>query len=232
VPSMSKTPNAETIELLRSFDSPTIANAIEIFKVRNHTEGYASSQLQCRFPELPPMVGYAVTCIADSTTPEPAGPSHVIDLFDAVAAAPKPAVVVVQHKGPDRSKSCFVGDIVCTTLLKLGAVGFVTDGGVRDLAGIRLRAPGFQLFAGGLVVSHGALVYLEVGVPVTVCGLSIRPGDLLHGDESGLVLIPPEVVESLPEKARTVQTKESQFIDFLSGSPWSVDELKSRFTHR
>jgi regulator of RNase E activity RraA len=228
---MSKIPKAETIESLRNFDSPTIANAIEAFNIRNRTEGYASSELRCRFPDLPPMVGFAVTCLADSTSPEPSGPNRITDLFDAVAAAPKPTVVVIQNRGPNRERSCFAGDMVCGSLYKLGVVGLVTDGGVRDIKGIRDRVPGFQVFAGGLVVSHGVSVYLEVNSPVTICGLAIQPADLLHGDESGLVLIPPEIVESLPEQARSVQKKESEFTHFLKSGAISLEELKHRITH-
>lgn len=228
---MSDLPKAETLELLRSFDSPTVSNAIEAFKVRNQTEGYASSELICRFPNLPPMVGYAVTMLADTTSPEPTGPNRLSDLFDVVAAAPKPAVVVMQHQGPDRLKSCFVGDMVCTSLHKLGVVGIVTDGGVRDLTGIHRRAPGFQVFSGGIVVSHGLPIYLQANSPVTICGLAIRPGDLLHGDESGLVLVPLKIAKSVPEQARAVQEKENQFINFLNTGSFSLDELKYRITH-
>lgn len=228
---MSKYAPDKLAELLRGIDSPTISNAIEKFKVRNQTEGYASAELSCRFPDLPPTVGYAVTCIADSTSPEPAGPNRLADLFDAVASAPKPAVVVMQHQGPQRLRSCFVGDMVCTSLHKLGVAGLATDGGVRDLSGIRNRAPGFQVFSGGVVVSHGLPVYLDVNVPVTICGLAIRPGDLLHGDESGLVSLPLDIVDSVLEQARAVLNKESEFIDFLSSGSFSLDELKYRIMH-
>ena len=228
---MSRIPHEKMIELLRGIDSPTISNAIEKFKVRKQTEGYASSELSCRFPDLPPMVGYAVTCVVDTTSPEPTGPNRLADLFDAVAASPKPAVVVMQQQGPDRPRSCMVGDMVCSSLRKLGVAGLVTDGGIRDVRGIRNRAPGFQVFAGGLVVSHGLPVYLDVNVSVTVCGLAVRPGDLLHGDESGLLSVPLNIVEAVVEQARAVLKKESELIDFLNSDSFSLDELKYRITH-
>lgn len=228
---MSKTRQDQIVKLLRTIDSPTISNAIEKFKVRNQTEGYASSELICRFPDLPPMVGYAVTCIVDTTSPEPTGPNRLTDLFDAVASAPRPAVVVMQNQGPSRARSCMVGDMVCTSLHKLGVAGLVTDGGIRDISGIRHRAPGFQVFAGGLVVSHGLPTYLEVNAPVAICGLAIRPGDLLHGDESGLLSVPLDIAESVLEQAKAVLKKESDFIDFLNGGTFTLDELKYRITH-
>jgi 4-hydroxy-4-methyl-2-oxoglutarate aldolase len=228
---MKKPALDETIAFLRSIDSPTISNAIEKFKVRKQTEGFASSELSCRFPDLPPMVGYAVTCTVDTTSPEPRGPNRITDLFDAVASAPKPAVVAIQNQGTSRERSCMVGDVVCTSLQKLGVAGVVTDGGVRDIQGIRRRAPGFQLFAGGLVVSHGMPVYLEVNIPITICGLPIKPGDLLHGDESGVVSIPLDIVVPVLEQAKVVLKKESDLIEFLSSDSFSLDELKYRMTH-
>ena len=228
---MSKIPQERLIELLRGIDSPTVSNAIEKFKVRNQTEGYASWEISCRFPELPPMVGYAVTCIADTTSPEPAGPNRLPDLYDAVASAPKPAVVVMQQQGPNRTRSCMVGDMVCTSLRKLGVAGVVTDGGVRDLSGIRRRAPGFQVYSGGLVVSHGLPTYLEINVSVTICGLPIGPGDLLHGDESGLLSVPQDILEEVVEQAHVVLDKESALIDFLTSDNFNLEELKYRLTH-
>ena len=65
---MSKaTLSAEVMEALGRIDSPTVANAIEHFKVRDRVAGFASLEARCQFPDLAPMVGYAVTCIADST---------------------------------------------------------------------------------------------------------------------------------------------------------------------
>ena len=55
-------------EALRAIDSPTVANAIERFEIRPRTEGYAGYDLRCQFPSLGTMMGYAVTCTADSTT--------------------------------------------------------------------------------------------------------------------------------------------------------------------
>ena len=67
---MSETLSPSVIETLREFDSATIANAIEHFEVRDPTTGYATSELVCQTPEIAkPMVGYAITCTLDTTTP-------------------------------------------------------------------------------------------------------------------------------------------------------------------
>lgn len=218
----------EVLEALRQFDGPTISNAIEHFKMRDPVTGYASMELRCQFPELKPMVGYAVTCTADTTTLGDNRPMKFDNLLDAVQAAPKPAVVVIKYVGSDRFRSAFLGDMSCTALQKLGVVGAVTDGGNRDRSGIRRRAPGFQIFSPGWVVSHGYGVYIDFCLPVSICGLTIESGDLLHGDESGLLTIPHDVAESVLEQARLIRDAEKEFFDFLGSSTFTYEELKHR----
>ena len=218
----------EVIEALRQIDSPTISNAIEQFQVRDPVTGYASLELCCQFPEAKPMVGYAVTCTADTTMPGDNRPSRLQELLDVFQAAPKPAVLVIKYVGNDRLRSCYLGDIFCTSLQKLGGVGIVTDGGARDRTGIKQRAPGFQLFSPGWVVSHGLGSYLDFGITVSICGLTIQHGDLLHGDESGLLTIPQDLAQPVAEKAREIHRVEAEFFDFLQSDAFSFDALKRR----
>lgn len=213
------------LEALGQIDSPTISNAIEAFEVRDPTCGYASMDLRCLFPQLSPMVGYALTVTADSTSPLPKRKSVEIELFRAVEAAPKPVVVVMKDVGPDRLRSCHAGDNLASIFQKLGAVGMVTDGGIRDADGIERRAPGFQVFASGLVASHGVPTFLELGPTVSVCGLTIRPGDLLHGDRNGLVAVPEDWVERVIRQARAIQQKEQRLMDFIRGDEFSIEGL-------
>jgi len=110
-------------------------------------------------------------------------------------------------------------------------IGLVTDGGIRDLSGIRQRVPGFHVFASGLVVSHGIPTFLEIGITVSICGLTIRPGDLLHGDENGLLVIPAEIAGRVAAQAKLVWEKEHNLLDFVRSDAFSLEELKSRMYH-
>ena len=110
-------------------------------------------------------------------------------------------------------------------LQHLGAAGMVTDGGVRDRAGIERRVPGFQLFAAGLVVSHGIPAIVDFDVPVEICGLTINPGDLLHGDESGLLTIPSEIADRVPEQAQAVLDVEAPLFELLERENVALQEL-------
>ena len=226
---MSDPVSPAVLEALRGFDSPTVSNAIEAFGVRDLTEGYASMDLRCQLPDLEPMVGYAVTCVAESTRPGPKRPSGLHELFDLLAGAPKPAVVVIAHVDSDRPRSCVGGDMIFSAYRRLGVVGAVTDGGVRDLAGVRERVPGFQVFAPGTVVSHGTMARLDMDVPVPVCGMTISPGDLLHGDENGLVSVPLELAERVLARAHEVRAEEQEMFRYLEGPDVSPASLKQHF---
>lgn len=220
--------SAETLDALRQIDSATVANAIEYFGVRDQVTGYASLELRCQFPDQKPMVGFAVTATQDTTTAGDNRPMRLHELFDMVQAAPKPTILAVQYMGADRLRSCLAGDMFCSALQKLGAVGLLTDLGSRDFQGIRQRAPGFQLFCPGAVVSHGYGAYLDLDVSVSICGLTIQPGDLLHGDANGVVSIPLAVAEDVVEQAKRVLETEASYFDFLTGDGYSYEGLKQR----
>jgi 4-hydroxy-4-methyl-2-oxoglutarate aldolase len=219
----------DVLEALRTYDSATIANAIEHFKVRDRTTGYANNELVCQFPQPKPMVGYAVTCIGDTTMPGDTRKSGVADLVDLVDAAPKPVVVVIQAAGHERARMCYLGDMFTATMSKLGCVGVVTDGNCRDRSGIQQRTPDFHLFSRGWVVSHGYGAYYNFNTTVTVAGLTVEPGDLLHGDESGVLKVPTEVAEPALERARELRNFEQEYFRYLKSDEFDMEEMKRRF---
>ena len=200
--------NHEQLSSLRRIDSPTISNAIETFKLRPRVAGYVGYDIRCIFPELPPTVGYAVTCSVDSTTEERQGIGFQ-RLYELLANAPKPAIVVMQDVSADRLHSCHAGEIMSTQMKRLGAVGILTDGGLRDVREVRALG-GFQYFCAGLVVSHGNPVCVDVGGEVTISGMRVHTGDLLHGDVNGVVHIPDECVDLVAEAAYRIWAEEGE----------------------
>jgi 4-hydroxy-4-methyl-2-oxoglutarate aldolase len=198
----------EQLSALRRIDSPTVSNAIETFKLRPRVAGYVGYDIRCIFSELPPTVGYAVTCTVDSTTEGRQG----IDfqrLYELLANAPKPAIVVMQDDSMDRLHSCHAGEIMSTRMKRLGAIGILTDGGLRDVREVRTLG-GFQYFCAGLVVSHGNPVCVDVGGEVTISGMRVRTGNLLHGDVNGVVHIPDECVDQIAEAAYRIWAEEGE----------------------
>jgi len=218
--------SAQELEALARIDSPTVSNAIEAFGVRDATSGYASMELQHFCPESGVMLGYAITCLSDTTMAAPRSPTREHEFWRVLKDAPKPAVVVMKDISSDRMRSCHAGDVLCSIYRRLGAVGVVTDGAVRDIAGIRERVPGFHVFAAGLVVSHGIPTVVEFGSTVTICGLSIQPGDLLHGDENGLLVVPLQIAARIADQSRLVHQKERDLLGFINSDKFDLDGLR------
>jgi 4-hydroxy-4-methyl-2-oxoglutarate aldolase len=216
---------------LARFDSPTVANAIEGFGIRDRTDGYASSEIRCEFPELGSMAGYAVTCTLDSTTGGPQRPSRLSDLIDLLAASPKPAVVVCQYVGSDRVRGCFLGDLSAALYQRVGAIGVVTDAPNRDLPVIQTRAPGFHVLGTGSVSAHGNGAVIDVDVPVVIGGLRVRPGDLVHGDANGVIVVPLEIAAKVATAAERVWAVEQELFDLVANPNVALDAVKARFKH-
>ena len=224
---------AEQLDAIRRIDSPTIANAIEHFGVRGRVEGFAGWDLRCAFPALGTMLGYAVTCTADSTTAERRDERGLLRLWAALEAAPKPAVIVIKDVGPEPTRSCHMGEVMATTAKALGAVGCISDGGLRDVNEVQALG-GFHYFCPGFVVSHGNPIICEVNVPVTLAGLAVKPGDLLHGDMNGVLVIPDSVADRVVEQALKVRAAEAEVLEFLKKPGLTVAALRrfqERFTH-
>ncbi len=221
----------DQLAALGAIDSPTVANAVERFGVRRRVDGYADRDLRCVFPQLGTMVGYALTCTADSTTEGRADGAGLLGLWAALEAAPKPAVLVIKDVGPDPRRGCHMGEIMATTAKALGAVGCVSDGGLRDVREVEALG-GFQYFCPGLVVSHGQPVILDVDVPVAIHGLSIAPGDLLHGDVNGLLVIPEAIAGEVAAACDEVRREERALLDLIKAPGFSVEKLRQwRLTH-
>lgn len=213
---------AASIEFLKSVDTPTLSNAIELLGVRPRSAGFAPLQVRCLFPELGRMAGYAVTAQVETVTQTGAGgPQGHLELYRLLEASPKPAVIVLQETGGFGDFAAHCGEVMATFFTRLGAVGLVSDCAVRDLA--EVRALGFHLFARGACASHAYFRIVRAGVPVTVRGLPVRPGELLHGDENGLITVPETEPGRLEEAVEEIRRSERKVMDFVRGEDFSLD---------
>lgn len=221
----TNTPTTNTaIDYLRSIDTPTLANAIELLKVRPQQEGFTPLQVRCIFPELGRLCGYAVTAQVETmASSEPFDMGRFIELYQAVERAPKPAVIVFQEIGPHPDYAAHCGEVMGTIFTRLGAEGLVSDCAVRDLP--EVRALGFRYFARGAVASHAHFRIVRVGVPVQVCGLVVRPGDILHGDENGLLSVPAGHEAALRDHVDAVRSRERKLMEFVRSDGFRPADL-------
>lgn len=210
----------EQLAFLRGIDSPTIANAIEPFGVRDRTAGYLGGAIRCLFPEMGVMVGHALTVTMTNQPGPPGDRDGYWRMWEALERMPRPSVLVIGDVGGAPSRCAYAGEVMATLARQLGAVGIVTDGGLRDLD--EVRALGLHYHAAYAVVSHGNNAVVDVGVPVTLDGQTVRTGDLLHGDRNGIVIVPPEILADLPAAVERVRTRERRLMDYITSEAFTL----------
>ena len=211
---------------LGRISSPTVANAIETFNVRPWNAGFVSSEIVCRFPRLPAMVGYAVTALIRAEPPPIEGHrAQEFAWWDHVAVSPGPRVVVMHDIDEPPGQGAYWGEVQANIHRALGVLGVVTDGTVRDLP--EAEAVGFHFFSAHVSVSHAYVHMVDFGLPVKLGRLWIHPGDLLHGDQHGVVVIPREIAAKIPEAAARIEARERKMIAVCQKPGVTVEELKA-----
>jgi 4-hydroxy-4-methyl-2-oxoglutarate aldolase len=217
-----------TLTFLRGVDSPTVANAIETLDVRDRRDGYIGGAVQCQFPDLGVMVGRALTVTMTSTDGVSGGGPGYWRMWDALEAlaASGPVVVAIADVSGAPNRVAYSGEIMSTLAQRLGAVGMITDGALRDVE--EAHQLGFHYFMRFPVVSHAYFEILGVGAPIVLDGERIDTGDLLHGDRNGIAVIPDAVLPDLPGAVETVRDRERDLMGFIRGADFSLNALKQR----
>ena len=212
------------LEALRRYDTPTMSNAIETFGVKPWDQGFASWEIRSMFPDFEPMVGYAATVTIRARGE--GGPGNQEVMYEHVQRIPSPRVVVVQDLDDPPGCGALWGEVQSTVLKGLGALGTVTNGCVRDLK--EVRQIGFQFFAAGVGVSHAYVRVIDTGIEVKIGGLTVQPGDLIHADQHGVLLIPIEIAAQLPAAADRIIEREQALISWVRSPEFDPSELAAR----
>jgi 4-hydroxy-4-methyl-2-oxoglutarate aldolase len=226
---MTRTLRPAQLEQFRQLSTCLVASAIETFHFRLPNTGFADSTIRCIFEGQPSLIGYAATARMRSSNPRmEASKSYDyydrIDWWNSVLSVPAPRVVVIEDIDDPPGLGAFVGEVHANILLALGCAGIVTNGAVRDLTDIRPTE--FQMFAGNVSVSHAYAHIFDFGGKVTVGGLEIRPGDLVHGDCHGVQTIPLEIAERVPAVVREIRQRRHQLIGLRRSADFSVEKLR------
>jgi regulator of RNase E activity RraA len=212
---------------LRSIDTPTVCNLMEIVAPERRGAGYTVVHLHCPFPDLPPMVGFAKTVTIRSRDAV-SGPSYMakrMDYLDYVAAAPQPSVVMIQDLDDPPGYGAFWGEVQTNVHKALGCLGTITNGSIRDIPAI---APGFQMLAGSLSPSHAYVHVEEFALPVTIHGMAVKSGDLIHADRHGAIVVPVNTIDGMKAAADKLAATEARIIA-AAKSGKGVEAIKAAF---
>lgn len=224
------------LEELKNFDTPSITNVVATYPESPLCLGlyhpwndhwYTDQSIRCMYPELGRLVGYAVTCVYGM--PDPNGEQlSFMDVIDALDASPKPTILVLEQRFPAEiaGKVGLAGGNMVSAMRAIGCVGLISNGPSRDLDEIRpLR---FQYLLTGVTAGHGPFAVKAVNGPVSVAGMDVTPGEIIHMDENGAVKFPAAQLPNVLEYARKLQKNEEARMHALQQAS-SAAEIRAIF---
>jgi regulator of RNase E activity RraA len=214
-------------EFLKSIDTPTVCNLLEIVAPERRGFGYTVRHLHCAFPDLPPMVGFAKTVTMRAQDLVPLGQAGYmqkrLDYLDYIASAPQPCIAVIQDLDDIVGYGAFWGEVQSNVHKALGCVGTITNGSIRD---IPMIASGFQMLAGSISPSHAFVHVVDYAINVNIHGMAVQSGDLIHADRHGAVVVPLHTIDPMQRAADGLAAKEARIIE-AAKSGGGLDAIKA-----
>ena len=190
--------NENLLKLLQRVDTPTVCNAIEVAQGKRGFNAFTRGTMLASHTDAPAMVGYAHTAQIAAVAPPTEAPEVIkarrMAYYRHMSEGPRPAVVVIEDMDFPHCIGAYWGEINTKVHKGFGMSGALTNGVMRDLGDL---PDGFPVVAGSIGPSHGFVHVKEVGTTVTVFGMQVADGDLIHADRHGGVVIPSEVLDTL-----------------------------------
>lgn len=229
--------NKEIIDALKNFDTPSITNVVATYPSHPLCLGlynpwtenwYTDQTLRCMYPELERTVGYAVTCVFGLPDPNFSRLSF-LDVLEALDASPKPTVLVLQQKFPEElaGKVGLAGGIMTSAMKSAGCLGVVSNGPSRDLD--EIRPMNFQYLISGVTPGHGDMAVHAVNVPVSVAGMDVSPGEIIHMDENGACKFPAEQLSAVHTNVQALLDEETEKVNQLQKAT-TLQDIKNVFS--
>ena len=231
-----KTPQ-EILTALEKFDTPSITNVVATYPTNPLCLGlynpwtenwYTDISIKCMYPELGPRCGYAVTCVY--SLPDPGFKRlSFMDVLEALDASPRPTVLVFQQKFPPEiaNKVGLSGGNMTTSMKALGCIGAISNGPSRDIDEIRPMK--FQYMLSGITPGHGGQEIQAVNTPVSVAGMDVSPGEIIHMDENGACKFPADKAEAVLDNVTQLVAGEAEHQAKVSKAT-SAAELRAIFS--
>lgn len=196
------------LTLLKSVDTPTVCNAIEVAQGKRGFNDFTRGTMLINDPQGV-VVGYASTAKIAALSP-PDEPADVIRArrmayYKQMAEAPGPSVCVIEDEDYPHAIGAYWGEVNTWIHKGFGMGGTLTNGVMRDLGDM---APDYPVVAGSVGPSHGFVHVTALNVPVTVFGMTVNPGDLVHADRHGAVVVPADVIDQLAAAIQKMQDTE------------------------
>ena len=201
-------PHSDLLALKR-WNTPTLYNGWEQITNHDRTGGFVNREETRDFmPQMGPMIGYAVTAAFEPSNPEHPknNPDAWIQFREYLAGVPGPKIVVTQDLDRPETVGTYWGEVNANACRSLGCVGCIQDGAIRDVD--EMTNAGFKALARRLCVSHAHSHPVRWNCEVEVFGAKVKPGQLIHADKHGFLVIPEEDQPRLLDAARFMDQNE------------------------
>ena len=223
----------EMLEKLKGFDTPSITNVVATYPGNPLCLGlydpwrqnwYTDQSVHCIYPELGRLVGYAVTVVFSLADPN-FNRLTWGDLIEALGKSRKPSIIVIKADFPPEilPKAPQSGGQMTAMFKACGAVGVVTNGPSRDVDEIRPLK--FQYLMSGVTPGHGNFSISAINVPVSVAGMDVTPGEIIHMDENGACKFPADRLADVCKNIDALSKAEEKRTEALRAAKSAEDIL-------
>ena len=214
--------NEDLLNLLKTVDTPTVCNAIEVAQGKRGFNQFTRGTVLCSHPDAPAIVAYARTAkIADVIK------ARRMKYYRHMSEGPRPALAVVEDLDGDAAIGAFWGEINTSVHKGFGLSGALTNGVMRDLGDL---PDGFTVVAGSVGPSHGFVHVREIGTPVTIFGMQVEDGDLIHADRHGALVIPSDLIDVLAEAIRKLLETEKLVLEPARAGNFDFEAFEKAWT--
>jgi 4-hydroxy-4-methyl-2-oxoglutarate aldolase len=214
----------ELIEKLKEHNTPSVTNAVATYPEDPLCLGlynpwtqnwYTDQTIRCMYPELGRLAGYAVTCVFGLPDSNYVRLSFM-DVINALEQSKKPTILILKQNFPREiaGKVGLSGGIMTAALKSIGCVGVISDGPSRDID--EIRSMKFQYMLTGVTAGHGNMAVHAVNTPVSVGGMDVSPGEIIHMDESGACKFPADKLGAVLTNLEALARKEEGHMAALS----------------
>ncbi|MEZ5232116.1 MAG: hypothetical protein R2749_05335 [Acidimicrobiales bacterium] len=223
--------DAAVLDALRRYDTPTVCNALEVVAPKRRGHGFTVSPLVCPWPDRGPVVGFARTATIRARHPADRSAEETqrvrLAYYRHIAEGPGPTITVIEDLDHTPGYGAWWGEVNTNVHRGLGSLGVITNGSIRDLD---QSAEGFFMLAGSVGPSHAYVHVVDIAVTVQVAGMVVRPGDLLHADRHGAVVVPAAVAAAIPAAAEALAADEAKLIGPSRQPGFSYEQLEAIIT--
>ena len=216
----------DRLDALTMFDTPTIANAMDSLQIKGRQ--FSGSSIRAVTAGGKAICGVAIT----ATMKEQWGGnySHVepwMCFLEEIEKETLPVVAILKDESEIVGRDAMIGEGMSLAMRSVGAHAALCDGVIRDISAI--REINFPVWANGLVADRGNIRFHQYQVPVNVGGMKVNPGDLIHMDENGAMVLPSDRVDEILASAADVNRNEAILFQLLNSTDFRVSQLRNHY---